>query len=51
MAHRLMVATVTAGKLVFAAGWLAARNASQRARLAHKLALHRQVLRWALGGD
>jgi GT2 family glycosyltransferase len=52
MAHRLMVATVTAGKLiVFAVGWLAARNASQRARLAHKLALHRQVLRWALGGD
>jgi hypothetical protein len=52
MAHRLMVATVTAGKLiVFAVGWLAARNASQRARLAHKLVLHRQVLRWVLGGD
>ena len=51
-AHRLMVATMTAGKLVaFAACWLAARNARQRARLAHKLALHRQVLRWALGGD
>lgn len=51
-AHRLMVAAVTAGKLVvFAAGRLATRNASQRARLAHKLVLHRQVLRWALGGD
>jgi GT2 family glycosyltransferase len=52
MAHRLMVATVTVGKLIaFAAGWLAARNAGQRARFAHKLALHRRVLRWALGGD
>jgi len=52
MAHRLMVAAVTAGKLiVFAACWLAARNASQRARFAHKLTLHRRVLRWALGGD
>jgi N-acetylglucosaminyl-diphospho-decaprenol L-rhamnosyltransferase len=52
MAHRLIVAALTAGKLIaFAAGWLAARNANQRARLAHKLALHRQVLRWALGGD
>jgi len=51
-AHRLMVAAVTAGKLIlFAAFWLAVRNASQRARFAHKLALHRQVLRWALGGD
>ena len=52
VAHRLMVAAVTAGKLVaFAACRLAARNASQRARFAHKLALHCQVLRWALGGD
>ena len=52
MAHRLMVASVTAGKLVaFAACRLAARNANQRARFAHKLALHRQVLRWTLGGD
>jgi N-acetylglucosaminyl-diphospho-decaprenol L-rhamnosyltransferase len=52
VAHRLMVAAVTAGKLVaFAVGWLTARNASQRARFVHKLALHRQVLRWALGGD
>jgi len=50
--HRLMVAVVTAGKLVaFAACRLAARNASQRARFAHKLALHCQVLGWALGGD
>ena len=52
VAHRLMVAAVTVGKLVaFAACWLAARNASQRARFAHKLVLHRQVLRWALGGS
>ena len=52
VAHRVMVAAVTAGKLVtFVAGWLAARNDSQRARFAHKLALHRQVLRWALGGN
>ncbi len=52
MAHRLMVAAVTTGKLVaFAAGWLAARNASQRVRFAHKLVLHRQVFRWVLGGD
>ena len=51
-AHRLMVKAVAAGKLVaFAVCWLAARNTSQRARFAHKLALHRQVLRWALGGD
>ncbi len=50
--HRLMVATVTAGKLVlFAAFWLVARNANHRTRFAHKLALHRQVLRWALGGN
>lgn len=51
-AHRLMVASVSAGKLVaFAACWLAARNASHRARFAHKLALHRRVLHWALGGN
>lgn len=51
-AHRLMVAALTAGKLlVFAMGWLAARNADQRARSAHKLALHRQVLCWVLGGN
>jgi hypothetical protein len=52
VAHRLMVAAVTAGKLVvFAACWLVTRNASQHARFAHKLALHWQVLHWALGGD
>ncbi len=51
IAHRLMVATVTAGKLlVFGAGWLAARGIDHRSRAARKLALHRQVLRWALGG-
>ena len=51
-AHRLMAAAVTAGKLiVFAACWLTARNASQRARCAPKLTMHRRVLRWALGGD
>lgn len=52
VAHRLMVMAVTVGKLIpFTACWLVARNASQRARFAHKLALHRQVLGWALGGD
>ena len=50
--HRLMIAAVTADKLVaFGAGWLAARNASQRTGFARKLALHRQVLRWALGDN
>ncbi|MBC8263850.1 MAG: glycosyltransferase family 2 protein [Anaerolineales bacterium] len=52
VAHRLIVAAVTVGKLVvFTACWLAARNASQRARFTHKLALHRQVFRLALGGN
>jgi GT2 family glycosyltransferase len=52
VAHRLMVAAMTVGKLVaFAACRLAARNAHQRARFAHKLVLHRRVLCWALGGD
>jgi N-acetylglucosaminyl-diphospho-decaprenol L-rhamnosyltransferase len=52
VAHRLMVAAVTVGKLIaFAVCWLAALNANQRARFAHKLVLHRQVLRWAVGGD
>ncbi len=50
MVHRLMAAVVTAGKLVaFAVCWLADRGANQRARFRHKLALHREVLRWALG--
>ena len=50
-AHRLMVAAMAAVKLVaFAACWLTARHASQRARFAHKLVLHRRVFCWALGG-
>ncbi len=51
VAHRLMVTIVTMGKLVvFAMRWLATVNSEQRARFVHKLMLHWQVLRWALGG-
>ena len=51
VAHRLMVTVVTVGKLVIlTVGWLVARNADLRTRFVHKLALHRQVLGWALGG-
>ncbi len=50
-AYRLMVAALTAGKLAaFGLSRLMARDTRQRLYFAHKLALHRQVLAWALRG-